>query len=124
MTDNIKRISEFCESWPHLKREDFVALFTEDAVYRNIPFPGDVIGGEGVADVLLPIAGKLAGIEATVLRVGELGDTVFAERLEVFRRTTGEVYELPVVGVFEFRDGRVSAWRDYFDGEAVRPAFA
>jgi limonene-1,2-epoxide hydrolase len=124
MTDNIKRISEFCESWPHLKRGDFVALFTEDAVYRNIPFPGDVIGGEGVADVLLPIAGKLAGIEATVLRVGELGDTVFAERLEVFRRTTGEVYELPVVGVFEFRDGRVSAWRDYFDGEAVRPAFA
>lgn len=124
MTDNIKRISEFCESWPQLKREDFVALFTDDAVYRNIPFPGDVIGGEGVADVLLPIAGKLAGIEATVLRVGELGDTVFAERVEVFRRTTGEVYELPVVGVFEFRDGRISAWRDYFDGEAVRPAFA
>ena len=49
MTENIKRISEFCESWPHLKREEFVALFTEDAVYRNIPFPGDVIGGEGVA---------------------------------------------------------------------------
>jgi limonene-1,2-epoxide hydrolase len=124
MSENIKKISEFCESWPRLAREDFVALFTEDAVYRNIPFPGDVIGGEGVADVLLPISAKLAGIEATVLNAGELGDVVFAERVEVFRRHSGEVFELPVVGVFELRDGRITAWRDYFDGEQVRPAFA
>ena len=79
MSENIKKISEFCESWPHLTREDFVALFTEDAVYRNIPFPGDVIGGQGVADVLVPIAAKLAGIEATVLNAGEVILTSTAE---------------------------------------------
>jgi limonene-1,2-epoxide hydrolase len=124
MSDNIKKVSEFCESWPRLSRQEIVALFTEDAVYRNIPFVGDVIGGEGVADVLLPISGKVAGIDATVLNAGELGDVVFAERVEVFRRHTGEVFELPVVGVFELRDGRISAWRDYFDGEQIRPAFA
>jgi limonene-1,2-epoxide hydrolase len=124
MSENIKKISEFCESWPRLSRAEIVALFTEDAVYRNIPFVGDVIGGEGAADVLLLISGKVAGIDATVLNAGELGDVVFAERVEVFRRHTGEVFELPVVGVFELRDGRISAWRDYFDGEQIRPAFA
>ena len=70
--------------------------------------------------MLLPISGKLAGIEATVLNVGELGDTVFAEAGRGLPARTGEVFELPVVGVFELRDGRISAWRDYFDGEQVR----
>jgi limonene-1,2-epoxide hydrolase len=124
MTTNSEMVSDFCEAWPGLNREEIVARFTDDAVYRNIPFPGEVIGGSGVADVLLPISGKLAGIEAKVLNVAERGDLVFAERVEVFRRSTGEVFELPVVGVFELRDGRISAWRDYFDGEQVRPAFA
>jgi limonene-1,2-epoxide hydrolase len=124
MTTNSEMVSDFCEAWPGLNREEIVARFTDDAVYRNIPFPGEIIGGAGVADVLLPISGKLAGIEAKVLNVAERGDMVFAERVEVFRRNTGEVFELPVVGVFELRDGRISAWRDYFDGEQVRPAFA
>ncbi len=124
MTTNSEMVSDFCEAWPGLNREEIVARFTDDAVYRNIPFPGEIIGGAGVADVLLPISGKLAGIEAKVLNVAERGDVVFAERVEVFRRSTGEVFELPVVGVFELRDGRISAWRDYFDGEQVRPAFA
>jgi limonene-1,2-epoxide hydrolase len=124
MTTRTEVISDFCQSWPRLSREEIVALFTEDAVYRNIPFPGDVIGGEGVADVLVPLSARVAAIEATVLNVGELGDVVFAERVEVFRRHTGEVFELPVVGVFELRDGRICAWRDYFDGEQIRPAFA
>ncbi|HEY2302609.1 MAG TPA: limonene-1,2-epoxide hydrolase family protein [Acidimicrobiales bacterium] len=124
MTTNSEMVSDFCEAWPGLNREEIVARFTDDAVYRNIPFPGEIIGGAGVADVLLPISGKLAGIEAKVLNVAERGGLVFAERVEVFRRSTGEVFELPVVGVFELRDGRISAWRDYFDGEQVRPAFA
>jgi len=27
----------------------------------------------------------------------------------------GKVIELPVMGVYEFVDGKISAWRDYFD---------
>jgi limonene-1,2-epoxide hydrolase len=124
MSSNAETVAEFCRSWPRLSREQIVARFTEDAVYRNIPFAGEIVGGEGVADVLLPAAAKTASIEATVLNVAERGDLVFAERVEVFRRDTGEVFELPVVGVFELRAGRICAWRDYFDAEQIRPAFA
>ena len=28
--------------------------------------------------------------------------------------------EVRVMGVFEFRDGRISAWRDYFDAAELR----
>ncbi len=124
MSTNAETVANFCRSWPQLTREQMVATFTDDAVYRNIPFPGQIVGGEGVADVLLPSTAKMASVEATVLHVADRGDVVFAERVEVFRRESGEVFELPVVGVFELRDGRISAWRDYFDAEQIRPAFA
>jgi limonene-1,2-epoxide hydrolase len=39
---------------------------------------------------------------------------VFTERLD--RMTfAGKDVELPVAGVFELRDGKITAWRDYFD---------
>lgn len=45
------------------------------------------------------------------------------ERTDVMRRQDGGEIELPVMGVFEVRDGRISAWRDYFDMGMVTAAF-
>ena len=36
------------------------------------------------------------------------------ERTDVIT-TDGSSVSLPVMGVFELRDGKISAWRDYFD---------
>jgi limonene-1,2-epoxide hydrolase len=30
---------------------------------------------------------------------------------------------LPVMGVFEVQDGKIAAWRDYFDMAAITKAF-
>ena len=46
--------------------------------------------------------------------------TVLAERFETFRHTDGSVYlALPVVGVAEFRDGKIAVWREYYDTAIV-----
>jgi limonene-1,2-epoxide hydrolase len=44
-------------------------------------------------------------------------DYRMAERAEHFTRRDGtrEPFVLPVMGVFELRDGKVVAWRDYFE---------
>jgi limonene-1,2-epoxide hydrolase len=42
------------------------------------------------------------------------GDVVLTERVDVFVLPNGKV-ELPVMGTFEVRDGKIAAWRDYFD---------
>ena len=36
------------------------------------------------------------------------------ERADVFT-LPGKSFELQVIGTFEVRDGKISAWRDYFD---------
>jgi limonene-1,2-epoxide hydrolase len=40
------------------------------------------------------------------------------ERIEHFTHRKGEKpsFSLRVMGVCEMRDGRIAAWRDYFDG--------
>ncbi|MET0473326.1 MAG: limonene-1,2-epoxide hydrolase family protein, partial [Mycobacterium sp.] len=38
--------------------------------------------------------------------------------------TDGRRIDLPVMGVFEVRDGRIAAWRDYFDLATVTAGLA
>ena len=41
-------------------------------------------------------------------------DGVMTERVDVFTFVNGRI-ALPVSGTFEVRDGKIVAWRDYFD---------
>lgn len=55
------------------------------------------------------------------------GQRIFLERRDRFRR--GDTWvEVPVVGVFEVDDGRITRWRDYFDsadgGQRLAPLFS
>jgi hypothetical protein len=45
----------------------------------------------------------------------------FGERLDKTKTTKGNV-DLPCVGVFELRDGKIKEWRDYFDLATYRNA--
>ena len=46
--------------------------------------------------------------------IASAGDTVFTERVDHFKMM-GKTISLPVAGVFEVRNGKIAAWRDYFD---------
>jgi len=50
---------EFCARWPEMTKEQIAAHFTDDAVYVNIPFPGETIGGTIALDAMFggPISG-------------------------------------------------------------------
>jgi limonene-1,2-epoxide hydrolase len=42
------------------------------------------------------------------------GSIVLTERVDVFVLPSAKV-ELPVMGSFEVEEGKIAAWRDYFD---------
>ncbi|MDP1670610.1 MAG: limonene-1,2-epoxide hydrolase family protein, partial [Alphaproteobacteria bacterium] len=42
------------------------------------------------------------------------GGVVMTERTDKFLMN-GQWLELPVMGVFEIKDGKIAKWRDYFD---------
>ena len=45
---NAAAAARVCEAWPQLGLEDWRALFAPNAVYRNIPMPGDTIGPDAI----------------------------------------------------------------------------
>jgi limonene-1,2-epoxide hydrolase len=81
---------------------------------------GSVTGPAGVKAVLEPFFAPTISNELIVLRSAVEGDTVFTERLDRHQIATGWV-ELPVTGVFVFREGKIAVWREYFDlGTLIR----
>lgn len=114
MTTPIDTVRDFCAAWSRLDTETLMTCFAEDAVYHNMPGPP----AEGRDAVRRTIERFLKGWQSTeweIVNVAAAGNVVFAERVDRTTDTRGKQIGLPVVGVFEIEDGKITAWRDYFD---------
>ena len=105
-------VREFCATWPERNVEKLLAYFADDAVYHNMPME-PVTGKNGIREVLNLFV-PAEEIEAEIVHLVARGNLVFTERVDRFRFGEKRV-ELPCAGVFEIRDDKIAAWRDYFD---------
>jgi limonene-1,2-epoxide hydrolase len=115
-------VTEFCALWSTPDIDRIVEWFTEDAVYHNIPMP-PAQGHDAILELIAGFMGAFDGIDFNVHRQIAQGDVVMNERTDVMRRKDGGEIALPVMGVFEVRDGKIAVWRDYFDMATVTAAF-
>jgi limonene-1,2-epoxide hydrolase len=115
-------VTEFCKKWLTADPDELAAYFTEDAVYHNIPME-PVQGREAIKQFIAGFTAGFDGIDFQVHRQVSDGSVVMNERTDVMHRKDGGEIPLPVTGVFEVVDGRIAAWRDYFDLATVTSAF-
>jgi limonene-1,2-epoxide hydrolase len=115
MTDEqpIDVVRRFCAAWGTKDLDDIIAFFTDDAVYHNIPLD-PVVGPDQIRSTIEGFSGGVDKIEFRVDAISAEGATVLTERHDIFTFANG-VIDLPVMGAFEITDGKISAWRDYFD---------
>ncbi|TSD46362.1 limonene-1,2-epoxide hydrolase [Rhodococcus sp. KBS0724] len=113
-------VTEFCKEWADADIAKIVDYFTDDIVYHNIPME-PVVGREAVRAFIEQFVGAFGNIDYQVKRQVANGSVVMNERVDVFAINGAEV-ALPVMGVFEIRDGKISAWRDYFDMAPITAA--
>lgn len=116
-------VTAFCALFSAPDLDEILDRFTEDAVYHNIPME-PAHGRAAIREVISGFMAAFDGIDFKVHRQVSRGDVVMNERTDVMRRKDGGEIALPVMGVFEVRDGRIAAWRDYFDLATVTNAFA
>lgn len=90
-----------------------VELVSDDCEYENVPM-GKVIGRDAILQSLGPFIDGCDTVDWQVAREAETGEVVFNERLDRFETAAGWI-EVPVTGVWEVTDGKISLWRDYFD---------
>jgi limonene-1,2-epoxide hydrolase len=115
-------VTEFCKLWSSPDPDQLAGYFAEDAVYHNIPME-PVEGREAIKQFIAGFTAAFEGIDFQVHRQVSDGNLVMNERTDVMRRKDGDDIPLPVTGVFEVVDGRIVAWRDYFDMATITSAF-
>jgi limonene-1,2-epoxide hydrolase len=116
-------VTEFCGKWVNPDPEELAHFFTEDAVYHNIPME-PVQGREAIKQFIAGFTAGFDGIDFQVHKQVSDGELVMNERTDVILRKDGDPIPLPVTGVFEIKDGRIAAWRDYFDMATITSALS
>jgi limonene-1,2-epoxide hydrolase len=113
MPPNVETVRSFCDAFARRDPDELLGFFTEDAVYHNMPM-APVNGKTAIRSILEMFLKPATGVEFIILKIADSADTVLTERLDRFEMG-GRTVELPVAGIFELKDGKIAAWRDYFD---------
>ena len=113
MNDAIDVVRDFCAAWEARDQQRILDDFTEDGVYHNIPLQ-PAVGKTAIAALLGVILGPASDVKFEIKQIATAGDVVLTERVDRFVMG-GKTVELPVMGAFVVRDGKIAAWRDYFD---------
>jgi limonene-1,2-epoxide hydrolase len=111
-------VTEFIHALERNDLDAATALVADDCEYDNVPM-GKVFGPDAIRTLLGPMLSAATTIEWVVHRQAAEGSLVFNERVDRFEMPFGWI-EIPVVGVWEVRDGRITLWRDYFDEATYR----
>ncbi len=106
-------VNEFMARIVRMDLDAACELVSDDVEYDNVPM-GKVSGPDGIKSVLGQMVGMLDEVDWVVHRQIASDSLVLNERTDRFGKD-GKWMELPVAGVFEVHDNRITLWRDYFD---------
>jgi len=124
MSDQIRFVEDFLRRWADGAEAFHDAIrdsFTPDTVWENVGYqttagPDEAIAFLGKGEA----AWGRDAIVAEVRAIAATGDTVLTERVDHEYHKDGRLlFSVPVMGIFELRDGRIAAWREYFDTAPV-----
>lgn len=103
-------------------RAGFEELITDDIVWSNTGLPT----AEGKAAALAALDGfhdamNLVGVRIENIAVAVAGDTVVTERVDHLITPDGIALSIAIAGTFVTENGKIKAWRDYFDPRPLLP---
>jgi limonene-1,2-epoxide hydrolase len=120
-TSNDTMIRDFLGAWERRDTEHIVDRFTDDGVYHSIPL-APIVGKAAIREFVAGFVDVPAG--RLVIHHQIASDNVVMNERTDYITINGRPVVLPICGVFEIEDGRIKAWREYFDLGPARAAFA
>jgi limonene-1,2-epoxide hydrolase len=101
----------------------FREYFTPATVWENVGWVTTVGPEEAIAlKHKYDAQTGMAAIRVDNLAVAEIGNKVLTERVDHLLDRAGNVLFSPaVMGIFELENGKIVAWRDYFDTRSYVP---
>jgi limonene-1,2-epoxide hydrolase len=117
--DPVDVVTRFCAAWKAGDAGALAEFLTEDASYQNM-MDEPCTGRERIREAFASFFRLTPVIDFTIRSIAGAGGIVLTERVDVCTTTEGVTAHLPIAGVFEVRDGRIAAWRDYYDTAQFR----
>ena len=114
MTENEQIITEFIHAFCRFNADELIEYFAPDAVYHNIPLP-ILRGRDEIYESLKGLPKRFKELKVEILHQIASGNIVMNERIDYFTFPDGRQVALPIAGIFEMQNGKIKAWREYFD---------
>ena len=111
--ESIVLIRQFMQACVRADLDEFASYFCEDAIWWNSPWP-PVKGRAAIRETLRIGAGRMTASPWDIRHIVADGDVVMTERVDHFQ-IGGKRISVPCMGIFELRNGKIAAWRDYWD---------
>ena len=119
-SSNGAMVRDFLAAWERRDTEHIVDRFAEDGVYHSIPLT-PIVGKPAIREFVAGFADRPLGLLVIHHQVAT-EHVVMNERTDHIR-LNGQPVVLPICGVFEIENGRIKAWREYFDLGPARAAY-
>jgi limonene-1,2-epoxide hydrolase len=117
---NHQLVRDFCAAWEKRDSDFIIGCFTDDAVYHSMPL-SPIVGKAAIAAWVRGFEGTPPGRLEVHHQVAS-GDVVMNERTDRIVLNFQPV-TLAITGVFEIHEGKIRAWREYFDLGPAKVAF-
>jgi limonene-1,2-epoxide hydrolase len=116
MTEKLQTIQAVMQANVNQDDEKFLGFLTDDIEYHYHVGSRPLIGKEWVQKFLNKYREITADVKWRIDRHAETENELFVEGYEEYLDTrTNEIIAHPYMGIFEFRDGKIAKWRDYFE---------
>jgi limonene-1,2-epoxide hydrolase len=117
-SDNQQIIVDFLQAVKANDMDGIMEFFAPDCFYHNVPLE-PVVGTVAIRQVLEGFNSLASEVEWTAHNMAETATGhVMTERTDAFL-IGGKWVKLPVMGIFELKEGKITAWRDYFDANQM-----
>lgn len=116
MQSKIDTVRQLMQATQAQDDETFLGLLDDDIVYHFHVGSRPLVGKAWVRKFLARYRDITADVKWRIDRYAETENELFVEGYEEYLDTrSGDVIAHPYMGIFEFRDGKIAAWRDYFE---------
>jgi limonene-1,2-epoxide hydrolase len=106
-------VQEFCAAFATKDVDTISSLLADDVVYHNVGM-APAVGKEASVAMIQGFLDMAETMTFAIHRIAANGDSVLTERTDTFT-INGADSPVAVMGTFDLRDGKIVAWRDYFD---------
>jgi len=116
-TETVENFLKACATSKEGMAQAFRDYFTPDAIWENVGLM-TTTGPEEAIGLMANFEAQLGCVTMVVdnLAIAAQGNKVLTERVDHLLKADGsEAMAARVMGIFEVENGKITAWRDYFD---------